>query len=399
MRRATSASRSRAGRPATAAARRLVVCGVCALAGCAETGPEGALADAPALLAAAESAPSPAAPLSDTGAPRPPMPGPRRGRLGAAVKLNTDCVTCHAREAEEWRGSLHRRSDVDAAYRSAFAIEPMPFCRACHAPESDPAREPPQPVSELGVGCVTCHVTEEGVVLAAGQETGAERAPHPVRRSADFAGSGACAGCHEFRFPGAPAGATADGSFMQTTAREHARSPAAERSCASCHMPEVDGHRSHSFSEVRDPAWLRARLTAEAVLTEEETVRITLAQTDPAHAFPTGDLFRRLLVGCEVRGPRGEVVRRDVRALARHFEVVPGMPDRRLRSDDRVQDRPTVIELDAAPPPSAPRPASVRWWVTYQRVATAGAGRHPEEAQIESEVPLHAGLFAWETSP
>src|SRR4051794_38441238 len=33
------------------------------------------------------------------------MPGPRRGRLGAAVARNAECVSCHADEAAEWASS------------------------------------------------------------------------------------------------------------------------------------------------------------------------------------------------------------------------------------------------------------------------------------------------------
>jgi hypothetical protein len=330
------------------------------------------------------------------------MPGPYRGRLEAAVALNATCVLCHEEEAKQWRGSHHQQATLNPAYRKALAIEPLDFCRGCHAPESDPTKEPPEAVQKLGVACVSCHVTEEGFVLAAAAPSGdraanaAVRAPHPLRRSIDFARTGGCARCHEFRFP-MPAG-DEDEYFMQTTVREHQRSPAAARACADCHMPAREGRRSHSFAEVRDPAWLKSNLEVKAERVEGDTLRITLVQPAPGHGFPTGDLFRRLEVGCELQGEGGNVLRREVRHLARHFESIPGRPGRTLVRDDRVQSQPMVVEMVLALPSPTPRPGRISFWVTYQRVATVGAGTNPADARIESEVKLHSGVLPWDTN-
>ncbi|UQA62614.1 multiheme c-type cytochrome [Polyangium aurulentum] len=330
--------------------------------------------------------------------PSPPMPGPYRKRLEAAVALNATCISCHEEEARQWLGSYHQRANTDAAYRKAFAIEPSPFCRGCHAPESDPREDPPEAVSKLGVGCVTCHVTEEGLVLAAALpagETGRSvlPAPHPLRRSPEFARAGGCAGCHEFRFP-IPRGSE-DELFMQTTAREHQRSLGANKSCADCHMPMQAGRRSHAFAQVRDPTWLRANLAATAERTEDDTLRVTLVQPNPGHDFPTGDLFRRLEVGYELRTEGGALVRREARHLARHFEAIPGEAARHLSRDDRVTSEPRLVEMDLPPPAAAPLGSRISWWVKYQRVATVGTGRDPAEVAIESEVKLHSGNIPW----
>lgn len=321
-----------------------------------------------------------------------PMPRPRRMRLAAAVVANEACIACHDDEARSWRGSLHQRANTDPAYVAAFRIEPSPFCRSCHAPEADPQREPPAAVSELGVGCVTCHVTEEGVVLAAARassldETLGVAAPHPVRRSLEFAREGACAACHEFRFP-RPGGDEDDALFMQTTVREHRRSPAAERGCADCHMPAEGGRRSHAFASVRDPAWLRTKLDVKVERASGDLLRVTLRQTDPGHDFPTGDLFRRLEVGYLLRAEGGAILRRETRALTRHFELVPGQLGRTLTGDDRVTSEPREVELPLPPAGEAPLGNTLTCWVTYQRVATTGTGHDPDSAVLESEVPL-----------
>jgi hypothetical protein len=318
-----------------------------------------------------------------------PMPGPRRARLGAAVSLNADCMTCHDEEARTWRASRHHQASTNAAYRAAHAVEPAIFCQDCHAPESMPGKAPPRAVDELGIGCVTCHVTEEGVVLAAPTARGDEQPPHPVHRSAAFAQTGACAGCHEFRFPGALG--DDDGRFMQTTVREHHRSSTADKPCAECHMPRTEGRRSHAFTQVRDPDWLRARLDARAERAGEGRIRVELVQPEPGHGFPTGDLFRRLEIGCEARDAEGKMLARTARYLARHLVLQPGSSDRRLIGDDRVFDAPRVVELAISPAP--PPGARITWWVKLQRVATVGTGEDPAGAKIESEVQIHSGVL------
>ncbi len=326
-------------------------------------------------------------------------PGPGRARGERAVEESRACERCHRREAREWQGSGHQAAFTDAPFQVALAHESAkPFCRGCHAPEADPQEEPSPAEGAHGVGCVSCHVVEEGAVLAAPRDGAAieEEAPHPILRSEDFGGVGACAGCHEFTFPGFPAGSEA--SFMQTTVREHARSASAGRPCASCHMPEGrDGRRSHAFREVRDPAWLRASLLADARVDDEGVVVVTLRQTSPGHGFPTGDLFRRLEVGAELRGPGGDVRGRVVRHLTRHFEIRPGARGRQLVGDDRVFDAAREVELDlvgssgdAGDRGDRP-PGSITWWVAYQRVAQTFDGTDSSSVEIESEVPLHSG--------
>jgi hypothetical protein len=339
------------------------------------------------------------------------MPRPYRGRLEAAAALNDTCRSCHPTESEQWEGSRHHDADTNAAYREAFAIEPTPFCRGCHAPESDPRKEPSREVGELGVGCVTCHVTEEGSVLAAPSRRADDAAAgnhHTIHRSAEFARTGGCAACHEFAFPGPPAGD--DGSFMQTTVREHARSPTAGKPCAACHMPVVEGARSHAFSQVRDPGWLRDHLQVTAERIGDHKIRIILSQTAPGHGFPTGDLFRRLQVGCEIRGTDGKAKGRDVRYLARHFPLGSGGHGRKLVRDDRVLFEPVTVELSPEPRLAAlaeraetsgrglgggapiATPGPIAWWVRYQRVAAVGAGTNEAAAKIESEVELYSGV-------
>ncbi|NUP13927.1 MAG: hypothetical protein HOW73_48450 [Polyangiaceae bacterium] len=321
-------------------------------------------------------------------------PRPNRARGEEALSLNQTCVDCHREEARAWAGSHHQRAYDNPAFQAALAIEPLPFCRGCHAAEADPKAVPSAALGSLGVGCVTCHVVEADAVLAAGAEDAVTPAtatmPHAVRRSMDFAKTGGCASCHEFTFPGAPP--TEDGHFMQTTVREHDRSPKAERACASCHMPQEGAGRSHAFTSVRDAEWLRSALAVKAESGALRMTTITLQQTRAGHAFPTGDLFRRLEVGAEVVDAKGKVLARDARYLRRHLDAVPGKRGRTLVKDDRVMFEPLEVDLDVSCD-AAPKGATLRWWVTYQRVAQTGDGKDPERAEVESEVPLYAGTL------
>ena len=185
---------------------------------------------------------------------------------------------------------------------------------------------------------------------------------------------------------------------MQTTAREHQLSPARERACAECHMPRASGRRSHAFAAVRDPVWLRENLQATTELSADNRFRVTLVQPDPGHGFPSGDLFRRLEIGCEVRGADGKIEQREVRHLARHFEQVPGRSGRILMRDDRVFAEPSVVEIALSPAPLPRQSAVVSWWVSLQRVATVGSGIDPADAKVESSVPLHSGVIPLESS-
>lgn len=336
-----------------------------------------------------------AAALGARSAEPPAMPGPAPWprRADAAVE-NARCEGCHRDIAAEWRGSLHRAAHTDPAYQRALALEPLAFCRGCHAPEADPARDPPPELGALGVGCVSCHGDTHTGTLAA-PRADAPAAPHAVARASAFATASACARCHEFSFPD-PERRLAP-LLMQATASEHRASPFAGSACADCHMPLVgEGaarHHSHAFPASRDAALLRAALDITATRPEAGTVEVRLAPRAVGHAFPTGDLFRRLEVLAEAVGPEAQVVAEDARYLARRFgrgEGREGRPLKVLLSDNRVNaSGPTVVRL--APGPRAAGYA-VRWRVAYQRV------EHPIEegsdrARVEGEVVLAEGLL------
>lgn len=321
----------------------------------------------------------------------PAMPGPARSaRPADAVAENRACESCHPEIAAEWRASMHKQAHTDPAYQRALAIEPLSFCRGCHAPEADPRAEAPPASGDIGVACVSCHDAAGKPPLSAPRSGGPEP-PHAVRRSARFATGDACASCHEFPFPGQPPA----GLRMQTTMSEHRASDSADRTCASCHMPWVGAgaarHRSHRF-EVRDPRLLRGAMSVRARRAGATAVELTLEPVGVGHAFPTGDLFRRIAVEAEVAGPDNLVLASASRYLTRHFEnlTLPGgRHEKRLVRDDRpgTTQGPSGVVLDLG---QAGLGQTILYRVTYERVAHP-AGVSEATAIIETSVILAEG--------
>ena len=122
--------------------------------------------------------------------------------------------------------------------------------------------------------------------------------------------------------------------------------------------------------------------------------RITLTPRELGHAFPTGDLFRRLEVSAEAIGPEWQVVARERRYLTRHWQRQPspfGVVLRSATSDDRPLNGQAVIDL-----PLGATNLPIAWRVAYQRV------EHPRsdnehDSTIEGEIELGGGTL--ETEP
>lgn len=325
-----------------------------------------------------------------TAAPSATMPGPAPvQREGDAVARNDECVACHADIASEWQSSLHREAFTSREFQHALRREPLAFCRGCHAPEADPRRPEPA-LAAIGVACVTCHVPAGDAVLSARAADAPQAAAHAVLRAPAFAGPGACAGCHEFTFPDrrpVP-------ESMQTTISEHARSPLKGRSCADCHMPRAaDGHRSHAFLASRDDAWMRGVVTVQATRPAANRVELTLDLHDDqvGHAFPTGDLLRRLTV--QVKG-EGAGRRPQRRYLARHWRMTrlgKGPAVQSEVGDDRlgVGEDPRVLVFELGPEDAI---ATVRWRVDYERVESF-VGATEDGAVVVGGITLAEGVL------
>ncbi len=326
----------------------------------------------------------------------PPMPGPFAGHAHRDARArNASCAQCHVDIAREWRTSLHRRSYSNGAFQRALATEPLPFCRGCHAPEAPPEQEPAAWAADMGVGCVTCH--GEAILATAARPGGA---PHALARDGRFGTAAACASCHEFAFPGR---AGKPLLMMQETIREHAESAAAGTPCAGCHMPRVSDaagqgrtHASHAFAESRSDDVLRNALEVTATR-DASSVHLVLRARGVGHAFPTGDLFRRIEVRASAVDHRGVAIAEVARYLQRHFGVAR-MPDgawaKVERGDDRVHGE-TVVTLTLGEKASA---LPIRYHITYERIQHPQSA-DPREAVVHSAVVLAEGVLAARRPP
>jgi hypothetical protein len=319
-----------------------------------------------------------------------PGPAPRGRHPEQAVALNRECERCHVQIAEQWRESLHARSHTDAVYQRALAIEPLAFCQACHAPEADLGAEVPPHVGILGVACVTCHLLGSDVVAAAQPRQSTRHVSHPVLRDATFGTAAACGACHEFAFPDRSARRTPE--LMQSTLSEHAQSPRRDESCADCHMPRIAGLRSHLFSGGRDAGLVASAVAVTATRTATG-VRVTLAPRALGHAFPTGDLFRRLEVSAEALGDEWQVLAEARRYLTRHWQRSRrgpfGVMLREVTSDDRPLASNIDVELELGTA-AAGRP--IGWRVAYQRVEHPRSERE-QDSVVEGEIEIASGTL------
>lgn len=308
------------------------------------------------------------------------------------VPNDAECRECHDEIADAWASSRHHLAFENPDFARSYAREPLDFCRNCHAPgltrHAALALDAPA-AEQLGVGCIDCHVdpADPERVLTGG--TGDSLAPHALARIAEF-GTRSCARCHEFTFP--PNSRRPTGTMMQTTMREHQRSVFADRSCASCHMPAAD----HGFASTRAPEALRRAV--EIVATREgDDLVVELAPVAVGHAFPTGDLYRRLEIHAELRDANGLLLAETTRYLARQFPAWrhangrinqawrEPVPDDRLTEPTRVR-----LELDAAGPGPGPGEARLVWWVDYERV-DARDDLVPARSTLASELRLGEG--------
>jgi len=292
------------------------------------------------------------------------------------------CARCHAEAARTWEASAHHRSASDPLYEEAVALEPLAFCRGCHAPSADPSRPTPPEARARGIGCTDCHTnTKEHAAVPAS----------PV-------GTKTCATCHEFAFPDGTPG-------MQRTASEHAASAYAEVACTSCHMPggpppgpgqpggpppgpgQPGG--DHGFA-VTD-AMVRRAVVVEVTRRGRAAVAVKLSPGRVGHAFPTGDLFRRVVVEAELLDERGTVHARRRRDLARTFlptgQPAPG--GRVELVDERIGAGLQPFELDFAPLRAIAKPR-VHVEIAFERVAHP-LGARPERAEVASRVLLFEG--------
>ncbi|NOU32236.1 MAG: hypothetical protein HOO96_30390 [Polyangiaceae bacterium] len=268
----------------------------------------------------------------------------------ATAGRDAGCAKCHAAESREWETSLHHASFSDGDFQRSFAVEPLDFCFSCHAPQA--AGRDDLAGAARGVGCASCHPTAHGATARV--EAG---------RSCDH--------CHEFSFPDRA-------EPMQKTVTEH-RNGSLGKSCVDCHMRPGKGGLDHRFWTARDPELLRRSLAVDRARMAAGEVEIALRTVDVGHAFPTGDLFRRIVVRVWTEDAHGVITSDNETILGRRFDHQhTGMGGSLEVRDDRIFGTRTV----RVPVPENAARASVR--IRYERVAVDT----PQMTSVFDSTPL-----------
>jgi len=281
---------------------------------------------------------------------------------------------------------MHRHAHDNEPYQLQFAVESLPFCTGCHAPEADPV-QPSDALTSLGVGCVSCHVVGNEI-LARGRG-----GPHETLPLSSMGAGAVCNSCHEFPFP--------DASFvenrhalMQSTVSEHRASRLSDTDCATCHMPQVGigakRHRDHRFAASRSPGILERAIEVDGPTFDGERWTLRLRARRVGHAFPTGDMFRQLTLRVEVVDARDHVVQGWHRVLKRHFgfRQRPNSTPRLIETRDDRLGTPGAPDAIVVVPDMLPPGGRIRHRLTYDRVADP---RIPSESRYHGRITLHDG--------
>ncbi|MFK7985364.1 MAG: hypothetical protein AB8I08_04970 [Sandaracinaceae bacterium] len=287
-----------------------------------------------------------------------------------SAQADAECVRCHAPTT----ASFGAHAWTDPIVVAERGDDTTGWCGSCHRPSGpstggQPANAPSTNEPSSGVGCVDCHV-DQGVVLSPRSPTASGLAAHAMR-AAEWDGVRECAGCHEFRFPGAndtrnvvfdPEG------WLQRTASEWRSSPARQRgeTCVSCHMP--DGGHAMRAAEGQLEVSARARSTDGGA-----NALVTLTARGMGHAFPTGDMYRALEVRVWAPGaPERAVTQR----LTRHFARGADRLRREVLDTRLVPGEPRRVLLRV----SGSNLSELRWSVSLLRLPPERAARMRVEA-------------------
>lgn len=247
---------------------------------------------------AAQPAPAPATKAAALPAPRVPREGdmfspslatlaPGETAVPATLQNFAACARCHEAIVDEWKGSAHSLASLtNPLYLRSFSDfvadrgeEKTRFCAGCHDPALlfDPqARlntDPAQPAAHVGIACGVCH----GAVAArpAGnaaytlttKEIPLPRRDDPPSLDAHLERVGGatlrtntlCISCHRGALTPAMGHAVAllgldewgpwrRSPYAGNTTTRIDEDTVNSQTCTDCHMPRVQGHRSHRFA-------------------------------------------------------------------------------------------------------------------------------------------------------
>lgn len=162
-------------------------------------------------------------------------------------------------------------------------------------------------------------------------------------------------------------------------------------------------HRRHDFRVMGDVSLLKEAIVATANRRDDTTLELTVASGRVGHAFPTGDMFRRLEARATAIDDAGNVVgTAKPIELARVFRDVPRDPDSKT---DLSHQRVEVADTRLGPPGTKnaqrtvrltvreAKGARLRWEIAYQRMMHPLAESFGVN-QLEDETIVASGIVA-----
>lgn len=215
----------------------------------------------------------------------------------------SECAVCHASVYAEWKESFHGQAWTDPMVRALSNGFRMTECIDCHAPMPIHVTGVGQRVAPRqhsrgdGVDCLSCHLMDDGVSVAATRATDTSKvsgACRPVLVK-EMGEPMACAGCHN----------------QHQTIDELANSGVTE-SCSDCHMPGVprgaEGAggkgRSHRFPGAHSLEMHQKAVSLELIL-EAGTVVARVKNVGAGHHVPTDARHRSYNVFLSAVDERG----------------------------------------------------------------------------------------------
>jgi len=257
------------------------------------TGPASSALDEPAIAAdraaplalgtwPGRGAPDEAAVFGGPVAPQGPPP-PRLAPAQASLDPQ-QCARCHAKQAREWRPSLHAgaASPGLAAQLAGLAPDEVASCLGCHAPLAEQIAD--ERLRATGVGCAGCHVrgwTRRGPPAVSPSLL--PIAGYPLQTLELYERGDFCLPCHQL-----PPRTAVAGRPLLNTYKEWLEGPYMRRGvqCQHCHMP----NREHTFLGVHDPDTFRQGVALTATARAQGgavTVVAELANVGAGHYLPT----------------------------------------------------------------------------------------------------------------
>ncbi|MEK7397772.1 MAG: FlgD immunoglobulin-like domain containing protein [Candidatus Poribacteria bacterium] len=283
--------------------------------------------------------PWPDAPLASQG----PVP---KNAIALTDSMSAEsCAKCHAKQYNEWKGSMHNNSFVDPVHQAFLKANGMEFCSACHLPTTEqtpalvsfgpngpvvaPNPEFKQELMSEGVTCAVCHMRQwvrHGPPQEGKTEADLSKI-HEVKFSEDYEKSEFCARCHQEELehiPGTPLAVIPPGTkvLWDNTYGEWQQWQASlpkghedkDKQCQDCHMPK----EQHLWKGGHSPDMVKAAVKVNVVTDKKAygpgdkvTAKIDITNARAGHKFPSGGSggnFRMVTVTANVIDEGGKVI-------------------------------------------------------------------------------------------